>query len=245
MKEALGMQKVSLTAVPKDSRMAQTLLAADYHMKLLAMNLESSPVSGLPSYMEMIRNGGASRLGMQPRWWMTTNYDAIVHSQDRLAWHLTGSNIKALSEDQFVTQNGQRVGTGNANKVAQKWADLFTEKFDQLCTTNAVFGDLRNVIDLSVVATIINSQRLSEVTGCKLELLAGQSSTLTTPKWHVPQTLSPKCSFVRGRAGWTVSASGGVEINPYKIVSDAAKADDDVKVIYTKAVSKSDNWWWN
>ncbi len=58
MKEAFGAQLVKLTAVPADSRMAQTLVAADYRMKCLAMNLEESPVAGLPSYMEMIRDGG-------------------------------------------------------------------------------------------------------------------------------------------------------------------------------------------
>ena len=55
MRNAFGPQQVSLTAVPADSRMASTLVAADYRMKRLAMNIEDSPVAGLPSYLEMIR----------------------------------------------------------------------------------------------------------------------------------------------------------------------------------------------
>ncbi len=102
--------------------MAQTLVAADYQMKRLAMNLESSPVKGLPSYMELIRNIG-NKKGLQPRWWITTNYDALLHSQDRLAWKISGSAIKAMSEDQYLTKSGERVGTGSANKTAEKWAN--------------------------------------------------------------------------------------------------------------------------
>ena len=245
IKEAFGPQDVRLTAVPKDSRMAQTLVAADYQMKRLAMNLENSPVQGLPSYMELIRNVG-NKKGLQPRWWITTNYDALLHSQDRLAWKITGSAIKAMSEDQYLTKSGDRVGTGSANKTAEKWANLFTEKYDELCSTSSVFGDLRNVIDLNVVAAIIRSQRMEETVGCNLDLLCGaEVSKLPTPQWQVPKSLAAQCSFVRGQAGWTISASGGVEINSWKIVADSAKADDSVKATYTKASSTGDNWWWN
>lgn len=245
MKQAYGPQQVTLTAVPKDSRMAQTLVAADYQMKRLAMNFEPAPVNGLPSYMEMIRNGGTSK-GLQPRWWMTTQLESISHSEDKLAWKINGSTVKAMSEDQYVTSSGQRVGTGEVNKLAQKWSDLFTAKYDQLCVTNSVFGDLLNVIDLNLVATIIRSQKLEETTGCNLELLCGaQSQKLETPKWRVPQTLDPQCSFVRGRAGLTVSVSGGVEINPWKLMSEATKSDDSFKAIYAEAESSEQNWWWN
>lgn len=244
IKEAFGPQDVRLTAVPKDSRMAQTLVAADYQMKRLAMNLESSPIKGLPSYMELIRNVG-NKKGLQPRWWITTNYEALLHSQDRMAWKISGSAIKAMSEDQYLTKSGDRVGTGSANKTAEKWANLFTEKYDELCSTSSVFGDLRNVIDLNVVAAIIRSQRMEETVGCNLNLLCGADvSKLPTPQWQVPKTLDAQCSFVRGQAGWTISASGGVEINSWKIVADA-KADDSVKATYTKASSTGENWWWN
>lgn len=245
IKEAFGAQLVKLTTVPSDSRMAHTLVAADYQMKRLAMNLENSPVSGLPSYMEMVKNSTGGK-GGQPRWWIAANYEAITHSSDKMAWKIQGSPIKALSEDQYLTKSGQRIGTGSANPIAQKWADMFTEKYDQLSKMNAAFGDLRNAIDLNVVAAIIRSQDMQEVVGCKLDLLCGTASdNVPTPQWKVPKTLDPQCSFVHGRAGWIVSASGGVEINPWKIVAQSSKSDDSIKATYTKANGKSENWWWN
>lgn len=243
MREAFGPQLVTLTTVANDSRVAQTLVAADYRMKRLAMNLDESPVAGLPSYMEMIRDGGTGQ-GVQPRWWMASDYDAILHSEDRLAWKLTGQGVKAMTEDELVDVRGARSGTGRANKFAQRWADLFTAKFDQLCAYNAAFGDLRNVMDLSIVATVISGHELEKVAGCDFGLLRGEAGQLPTPSWKTPKTIAPEVSFVKGRAGWAVSASGGVELNPWQVVSQQAKADASVKLVHAQAAARGDKWWW-
>ena len=245
MQEAFGPQVVSLNAVARDSRMASTLVAADYRMKRLAMNLEESPVRGLPSYMDMIRNGGGSA-GTQPRWWMAPNYDAILHSEDMLAWKLTGQGIKAMTEEEIVdVQSGARTQTGRANKAAQKWANLFTAKFNELCTYNAAFGDLRNVMDLNIVATVIEAHNLEDLAGCDLALMRGTTGELKTPSWKAPKSIDPHCSFVKGRTGWTVSASGGVELNPWKVVAQQSKGTAEVAVMRNQAAGHSDHWWWN
>ncbi len=243
MRDAFGPQVVSLTTVAKDSRTAQTLVAADYRMKRLAMNLEESPVAGLPSYMNMIRNGNAAK-GTQPRWWMACNYDAILHSDDMLAWKLTGTGIKAMTEDELVDVRGERAGTGRANRTAQRWADMFTEKFDELCGYNAAFGDLRNVMDMNIVATVISGHELETVAGCDFGLLKGETGGLTTPSYPTPKTIAPECSFVKGNGGWVVSASGGVELNPWQVVSQQAKSDETVKAVYARAASRASTWWW-
>ena len=243
MKEAFGNQVVSLTAVPTDSRMAQTLVAADYRMKCLAMAIEDSPVAGLPSYMEMIRDGGKAN-GTQPRWWMACDYDSILKSEDGLAWKLTGLGVKAMTAEQFVDAQGARKAADRQNKLAQRWADQFTSKFDELCTQNVAFGDLRNVMDLNVIATVIAAHQLDVAAGLDLSLLNGKSKTLEMPSRPVAKTIPAHCSFVSGRAGWTVSASGGVEINPWRVVSEQTKADSSVSLVRQKA-GQNDNWWWN
>ncbi len=243
MRDAFGPQIVSLTTVAKDTRTAQTLVAADYRMKRLAMNLEESPVAGLPSYMSMIRNSNAGK-GTQPRWWMACNYDAILHSPDMLAWKLTGTGIKAMTEDELVDVRGDRAGTGRANKSAQRWADLFTKKFDELCGYNAAFGDLRNVMDMSIVATVISGHELEKVAGCDFGLLKGETGDLATPSHQTPKTIAPECSFVKSNTGWVVSASGGVELNPWQVVSQQAKSDDAVKNVYAQAAGGGETWWW-
>ena len=243
MKEAFGPQQVKLTTVPADSRMARTLVAADYRMKRLAMGLEESPIKQLPSYLSMVRNNPQQN-GTQPRWWIACNYDAILHSDDHLAWQLTGSGIKAMTEEEIVSANGVRTGTGKANKQAQRWADSFTAKFDDLCSMNAAFGDLRNVMDLNIVATLIHAHQLEQVAGCELALLRGQTGELKTPAWETPKSISPECSFVRGANSWTVTASGGVEINPWREVSEKSQPSAEVKAVQVKAGYNGEKWWW-
>jgi hypothetical protein len=243
MKEAFGNQIVTLTALPTDSRMAQTLVAADYRMKCLAMAIEDSPVAGLPSYMEMIRDGGKPN-GTQPRWWMACDYDSILKSEDGFAWKLTGLGVKAMTAEQFVDSQGGRANSDRQNKLAQRWADQFTAKFDELCTQNVAFGDLRNAMDLNVIATVIAAHQLDATAGLDLSLLNGKSKSLETPSRPVAKTIPAHCSFISGRAGWTVSASGGVEINPWRVVSEQTKSDEAVSLVRQK-VGQNDNWWWN
>lgn len=247
MKEAFGAQLVKLTAVPSDSRMAQTLVAADYRMKCIAMNLEESPVAGLPSYMEMIRNGGNAN-GTQPRWWMACDYDSILKSEDGMAWKLSGLGVKAMTAEQFVDSQGARTNADRQNKTAQRWAEMFTDKFDDLCAQNVAFGDLRNVMDLNIIATVIAAYQLDKTAGLDLAVLNGKAKSLETPVRSVAKTIPAHCSFISGRAGWTVSASGGVEINPWRVVSEQTKADESVTLVRQKAApqaEQSDNWWWN
>lgn len=243
MRQAFGPQTVSLTTVDKSSRMAANLVAADYQMKRLAMKLEDAPINGLPSYMDIIRNVGQPG-GTQPRWWLEANYDAIEHSADHTAWRLDGQGVKAMTEDEYVSQTGNRKQTGKSNRFAQQWADNFTEKFDLVAKHYSALGEVRNVMDLNVIATIIASHELEQQSGLTLASLRG--SDVAMPQWGTPKTLEPQCSFVRGSKGWVVSASGGVALNPWKIVATQMKEDSSVSKVATKATSgRSENWYWD
>lgn len=246
MREAFGPQQVKFTTIATDTRMAQTLVAADYRMKLLAMNLEESPVSGLPSYIEMLRTVRISKT--QPRWWIATQYDAINHSEDRLAWKLDGRGIQAMTEEEMVGKDGTRSSAKATNPIAQKWADLFTSKFDELCVHNASFGELRNVIDLNVVATIIAAHQLDELAGCDLSVLRGTEGDILTNGHVTPKTIPAHCSFIKVGGGWIATASGGVEINPWQVVSENARVDGKLVAKRTPATElkrANDQWWWD
>lgn len=244
MREAFGPQTVKLTGVPADSHYARVLLAADYQMKRLAMDLEQAPVEGLPSYLAMARNDRHAA-GDNPRWWMACNYDAIRHDNDRLAWRLSGQGVKTLTEQDLSDDSGQTVQSGRKNPTAEKWAELMTERFESLAGEQSIFGELRNVMDLSVVATLIVQEGLDQTAGCDLSVLMGQQVEVPTTSYQVPQAVSPECSFIRGQQGWIVTASGGVEVAPFDVVQvqqlDASLAD----LHATAAEKATDRWWWN
>ncbi len=241
VREAFGPQQVNFTAVSTHSRMAQTLVAADYRMKLLAMNHEESPVAGLTSYMEMIRNVRVTR-DTQPRWWIACEYNSIRHSEDGLAWKLDGRGVKAMTEEELVSTDGKRSSAkGNNNKFAQKWADAFTEKFDELCKHNSSFGELRNVMDMNVIATLIAAQQLDKSAGLDLGVLRGSKGQLEGEVRETPRTIPAHCSLIKGTNGMIVAASGGVEINPWQIVAQKRQSDASLA---SQRTAVGSNWWW-
>ena len=72
--EAMGMQQITVEGVPATSHFAQVLVAADYRMKRLGMNLDPPPAGvKLPSYLQMVPT--SSSVVSTPRWWMEPKYD--------------------------------------------------------------------------------------------------------------------------------------------------------------------------
>ncbi len=244
MKEAFGPQMIHLHGIPADSRYARTLVAADFEMKRVAMGLVPSPVAGLPSYLQMSKNsrhGG----GQNPRWWMACNYDSLVKSEDGLAWKLTGQGVKTMTEQDVLAADGSVQGSGEVDKLAKQWADKMTDTFAELSREMSVFADLQNIMDMTVVATLINQERLAQKAGLDLSLLAGDNATIQLTSYEIPKSVAPQCSFIRGRAGWVVTASGGVDINAFGVVENQATDSAVAGQRSAALASASNRWWWN
>lgn len=241
MCEAFGPQQIKLEGVSPDSHIARIILAADYKMKLYGMKLAEPPVAGLPSYLDMVRN--TSSKDIQSRWWMACDYTAIEHSDDRLAWKITGPGIKTLTEQEQYAADGSVKGAGKADPIAKKWADTFTAKLDELSVKDPVFGQLRNVMDLCVVAAIIESNRLQDLASCDLSMILGDSADVETAKLNIPQSLDPQCSFVKANRGFLVSASGGVLVDSWQVASTAKPSTSLVRTDAAKDWKNSGKIW--
>jgi hypothetical protein len=245
MKEAFGPQMIHLSGIPVDSRYARTLVAADFEMKRVAMGLTDSPVEGLPSYLQMSRNSRHTS-SENPRWWMACDYAALTKSEDGLAWKLTGQGVKTLTEQDIVAADGSVQGAERTDKLAQEWANKMTENFPELSRQMPVFSDLRNIMDMTVVATLIVQERLAERAGLDVSVLSGKSDALELASYTVPKAVDPQCSFIRGRSGWVVTASGGVDISAFSVVENQT-IDPSIAETRTAAIvpTATDRWWWN
>ncbi len=245
MREAFGPQQVLLTGVPSDTHYARTLVAADFEMKRVAMNLVDSQVAGLSSYLQLAKNAGHGA-SHNPRWWMACNYDALTRSEDSLAWKISGQGVKTLTEQDIVNDDGSVTESGRVDKLAQKWADLMTEKYTELAQRMPVFGDLRNIIDMTVVATLIVQERLGERAGIDLAVLSGTEDAIELATYPAPKSIQPQCSFIRGRSGWVVTASGGVDVNAFSVVENQT-TDNSIADVRQTALTRDDatRWWWN
>ena len=245
MKQAFGPQQISLNGVPVNSHFARVLVAADYRMKRLAMNLDDSPVRDFPSYVELVKKNPAEARTTNPRWWMACNYEPLARSEDGLAWELRGQGVKCLTENDIIAADGTARATGETSPIAEEWAELMTAKFDELAADEPVFAQLRNVMDFCVVAAMIDQHGLIARAGCSLPVLTGTSGELEPEYWHAPRTVPPECSFMKTRKGWIVTTSGGVQIESFRFASRVETSGAVGQVRSSAGTPDGNTWWWN
>lgn len=242
IERAMGNQKITVTGVPETSHFARVLVAADYKMKRIGMKLDRSPVRGLVSFIDMIQGPLDN---MMPRWWMACHYDAIGKSEDGLSWELRGTGVKCLTEDEFVDNDAGTVkGTGKANPVAQKWCDQFTAKYDELAAKESVFGDLRNLMDMSVIAALIRKEGLLAKANCDLPTLTNGADKIALDAHPAPKLVPTESSALKRGRNWILTASGGVAINSWE-VADKTEVRPAVGVIRERAKATKVTAWWN
>ncbi|OHB75221.1 MAG: hypothetical protein A2W31_18700 [Planctomycetes bacterium RBG_16_64_10] len=238
---ALGPQMVSISGVPASTHFARVMVAADFRMKRLAMNLEQPPIAGLPNYLSLVP---ATRTGMQnmlPRWWLAPQYEPLLTDPDGLSWELRGQGVQCLTEEEFVQQDGTRQATGRAGAAATKWANNMTARFDELAAKDSVFGQLRNVMDLAVVAALIEKEDLRSRAGVDLPYLTHDGTVM---QFCEPTRVNSQTSFLKKGQNWVISASGGVQIYPWEIADKRATAESLVPV-RAEALRQGPGWWWN
>ena len=244
LESAMGPQQISFTGISPDSRLARVLVGADYRMKRLAMDLDPVPVKGLKSFISMASAKSVGGNAM-PRWWLACNYDTVAKSEDNLAWEIRGKGVKAMTEDDFVAKDGTVKRSGKANVVAQKWANEFTEKYMALAEKEQIFGELRNVMDMCVIAALIRKENMVEKTGLSIPTILAQTGSLENEKWPAPKQVSTKCSITRSGNNTLIWASGGVEIDSWRAIENTS-TDSRLDQPRAKAhAGSSDSWWWN
>lgn len=241
----LGPQAISFHGVPPESRFAHVLLGADFRMKRIAMAFDPPPVKGLGSYLNMIKS--TAKAGLQnllPRWWLTTNYEPLLTDDEGLIWQIRGQGVKAMSEDDFLAADGSRKHTGKASPAAQKWADQMTKKYVDLSLREPIFGELRNCIDLAVVAALIVKEDLAGKADLKLPTVLS-ADRYPTHEYKVPRQVDSKASFVQASNGFLLSVSGGVQINSW---GEASRKEVNTDLAHARGQlneGRGKAWWWN
>ncbi len=242
IEKALGMQQISVGGVPATSHFARVLVAADYHMKRLAMAFDPSPVHGLPSYLQMVKP--SSRGVVSPRFWLEPKYEALMRDADSLAFELCGSGVKAMTEEDHIAASGLVIHSGKATPAAQQWADRMTEKYSQLAVADPVFGELQNCMDLAIVGALVVKDRLLEKAGSSLPTLM-ESTNVTPELFNAPKQVDSRASVLKKGRGWVISVSGGVAINSWGIADKAKLSATGIAARDKVGLAETANWWWN
>jgi len=241
---ALGPQKITLSGVPQDSHFARVLVGADFRMKRIAMHLDPSPVRGLPSYLDLLPSARAVT-NATPRWWLACNYQPMARSEDSLAWQLRGPGVKAMTEDEFIAADGSVKQAKRTSPLPQKWADMMTAKYEDLSAEDKVFGELRNVMDMCVIAALLEKEQLLKKAKLTLDTLKDSSGNVPMDQYTSPKTVPSFFSAVQKGSSWVITASGGVDIDSWKVASQNEKLDAINGLQAEHIASTTDGWWWN
>ncbi|MEM7314738.1 MAG: DUF1598 domain-containing protein, partial [Planctomycetota bacterium] len=84
--KALGHANVRVMGLEPTTRMAATLVEADYRMKHIAIGVEPPPVK-MKTFASTLKSPPASQL---QRWWLTPAYNKIETNEERSVWKLHG-----------------------------------------------------------------------------------------------------------------------------------------------------------
>ncbi len=252
LRDRLGKQTISIFGIDPRTRTARTLVEADYHMKLVGMGLADG-TAGVTSYLDRIQvNEGERPPAMDVlRWWFTPNFDHVTTTKTRDAFQLHGSGVRVLSENELLTERGERVHTGTSDALNQEFAHSFTKHFDALATRYPVYAELRNVFQLALVAAIIRSEDLA----ARVDWDAGHWRQ--TDRFHVELGEAPRQvqsvinHRIINRRHIVVGVSGGVAVDANQFVSTTRfELDQYGQMTSSHASSKPrqpprDAWWWD
>lgn len=252
IRSRVGTQDIEFMGIAPTTRPAQVIIAADHHMKQIGMGLADSVV-GVESYLDSIRikpGETAPPLGVL-RWWFAMNYTAIQTTDAGDAFAIVGPGAKVLSENQLLTERGERIPTGQSDELTQRFANSFTANFAALCQKYPVYGELRNVFDLSLVTTLLRDENLTELAGWKPTLLLDEIA-LALPKYTTPKTVETIANLrVIRRKHVIAGVSGGVWADAKTIVKAKSQpaAEDYSRLTQHKERMPQDlkpqTWWWD
>jgi len=156
------------------------------------------------------------------RWWFTLNYDAVYATPDRNAFELRGQGVKVLSENELLTERGERVHTGQTDELNEQFAHAFTKNFPALATKYPIYADLQNVFDLALVAALIKAEEMPARTDWHLTCFGDPTqyapATSAAPK-SVESVMSNR---VLNQVHIVAAVSGGVSVDPQALVEKEA-----------------------
>jgi hypothetical protein len=238
MEEAVGLQTISVTGVAETSHFARVIVAADFRMKRLAMNFEPARVDGMPSLLHLSKSRRGGIHNAMPRFWLAPMYEPLQRDPDGLAWELRGQAVRCLTEQEFLNAAGQKQKAGSPDAAAQKWADTFTKKFEELAHEDSSFGALRNVMDLAVVGALLVKERLWERSGLSAPHLMSEQPL---DEYPAPRMVASQASFIKAGRQWILSVSGGVQIYPWQVADRTEVASNLTSV---RPEQSGDGWYW-
>jgi hypothetical protein len=248
LQRSLGKQNVTIEGVSAKTHFAQVLVEADYRMKLIGIGLERPPVR-IPSWASMANPSAVSRNALQ-RWYFTPNYQAVRVSDDFNAMELVGAGVKLIGVDELVRADGTRVASGKVDKASKTFTETFTREYEELAKRVPVYGQLRNLINMSIAAAYIQQQDFYGKASWDMSTFASEK-LLPCDTYLPPSKVDTAVNAIWKNNTLMTPIGGGVNIQPTQaLLSSNILKDEDKSVEKTQKSAapinlKDGQWWWD
>lgn len=251
LRETLGRQDIDIYGIDRQSRTARVLVEADYRMKLVGMGLEEGTV-GVTSYLAMVADAGGEPSLDVLRWWFTLNYNGVTTTDQYDSFAFQGQGVCVMSENERLTEQGERVHTGDAEPINQAFARSFTQHFEELSGKYPIYAELENIFDLAMVAGLIHSENIAAQADWHLTHF-GPSGAYEPERGNTPTEVETVIAHRDvNRQRFVAQVSGGVTVDPSRLVSrDALEIATDSNLASAHKVSTvptelpTGSWWWD
>lgn len=248
MQKSLGLQTVTLKGVSSRTHFAKVLVEADYRMKLIGIGMERPPIK-LASYVDLANPASVSQNAMQ-RWYFVPNYECVRVTDDDLGMELVGEGVKLVGSDEVVANDGSRAKTAKMDAGGQKFVQQFTQKYPELASQVPVFGQLRNLIDLSIAAAFIQQHDYYGRISWKMEIF-GNEEAYKVETATSPERVETAVTAVRKGNRLVMPIGGGVRIEAKKaLLSESLLPDEGGDLAGQRGGVVLDQlaegqWWWD
>jgi hypothetical protein len=245
LQAALGDADVRVFGISAATHLARVLVEADYRMKLIAIDLEPPPVP-LRTFLGGLQSAPPNTL---QRWWFRPDDRCLRVADDRRSCAVLGRGVRLSTEDLAIGPDGRLVDRGGrGGATAEAFAAAFTARYPQIADRSAVFAQLRNGIDLLVLAAFMRREGWARAIAWDAAGLRDER-VVATEMLPPPRRMPCAVNVVwKGRV--LLAPAGGVSIMPEELtapervaVCPAAEFEDRRAAIGPRP--DGDRWWWD
>jgi hypothetical protein len=185
-------QQVRVLGIPYNTRFAKVMVEADYYMKRLVDGSASLDIDGFSSLTDMTLNivredidkdrQISVPLASLNRFWFYPGENSYL--EDKGVVYIRKSNVKLLTEEEFLTKRGEVAGTGRPNLLAQKFAESFSVRYAEIAKRKPIYSELEGLYRLVALARIMKHKNAITEAGLNLDYLMNNYPIESTPVNH-------------------------------------------------------------
>jgi hypothetical protein len=163
---------------------------------------------------------------------------------------LVGRGVKLVGQAELVSSSGEREESGRGDMASKAFTNAFTNEYETLAKNTPVYAQLRNLIDLSVVAAYVQRNDWYEQSGWSIDFF-GDESKFAIQTYVAPAKVETAVNAVWKGSTLVTPIGGGVRIKAEQALDQENLLADEEGALAEKraSVNLSDlpagQWWWD